>query len=34
MLWGVTLRSPHPFARIMRPIDITEALRDPGCAPC
>ncbi|HEX6471746.1 MAG TPA: xanthine dehydrogenase subunit D [Streptosporangiaceae bacterium] len=29
MLWGVTLRSPHPRARI-RGIDITAALRVPG----
>jgi xanthine dehydrogenase D subunit len=29
MCWGVTLRSPHPHARIER-IDITEALRVPG----
>ncbi len=29
MLWGVTLRSPHPFARI-RAIDISEALALPG----
>ncbi|MFR9803589.1 xanthine dehydrogenase family protein molybdopterin-binding subunit [Pseudonocardia sp. RS010] len=29
MVWGVTLRSPHPHARI-RAIDITEALRVPG----
>ena len=29
MLWGVTLRSPHPHARILR-VDITEALRLPG----
>jgi len=29
MVWGVTLRSPHPSARI-RSIDITEALRVPG----
>ncbi|TQM04289.1 xanthine dehydrogenase subunit D [Pseudonocardia kunmingensis] len=32
MVWGVTLRSPHPHARIVA-IDITEALRVPGvCA--
>ncbi|MHA6625693.1 xanthine dehydrogenase subunit D [Pseudonocardia sichuanensis] len=32
MVWGVTLRSPHPHARIVS-IDITEALRVPGvCA--
>src|SRR4051812_6137344 len=29
MAWGVTLRSPHPHARIRR-IDITEALTVPG----
>ncbi|MGH3729998.1 MAG: xanthine dehydrogenase family protein molybdopterin-binding subunit, partial [Micromonosporaceae bacterium] len=29
MLWGTTLRSPHPRARI-RGIDIAEALRVPG----
>ncbi|MGH3492736.1 MAG: xanthine dehydrogenase subunit D [Sciscionella sp.] len=29
MLWGATLRSPHPHARILG-IDITEALRMPG----
>ncbi|GAA4549865.1 xanthine dehydrogenase subunit D [Pseudonocardia xishanensis] len=29
MVWGVTLRSPHPSARI-RSIDITEALCVPG----
>lgn len=29
MVWGVTLRSPHPHARI-RSIDITEALKLPG----
>jgi xanthine dehydrogenase D subunit len=29
MLWGATVRSPHPRARI-RGIDITEALRVPG----
>ena len=29
MLWGVTLRSPHPFARI-RSIDIGPALATPG----
>ncbi|MET0765677.1 MAG: xanthine dehydrogenase subunit D [Blastococcus sp.] len=29
MCWGVTLRSPHPHARI-RGIDITEALTVPG----
>jgi xanthine dehydrogenase D subunit len=29
MLWGVTLRSPHPFARI-RAIDISEALATAG----
>ena len=29
MAWGVTLRSPHPHARIRR-IDITDALTVPG----
>ncbi len=29
MLWGVTLRSPHPYARI-RSVDIGEALAVPG----
>ncbi len=29
MIWGVTLRSPHPYARITG-IDITEALAVPG----
>ena len=29
MLWGATLRSPHPYARITR-IDLTEAVRLPG----
>ncbi len=29
MLWGVTLRSPHPSARILR-VDITEALKTAG----
>ncbi|HKN95910.1 MAG TPA: xanthine dehydrogenase subunit D, partial [Pseudonocardiaceae bacterium] len=29
MIWGATLRSPHPHARI-RSVDITEALRLPG----
>jgi xanthine dehydrogenase D subunit len=29
MVWGVTLRSPHPHARI-RSIDVTDALRMPG----
>ncbi|RJL23588.1 xanthine dehydrogenase subunit D [Bailinhaonella thermotolerans] len=29
MLWGVTLRSPHPRARI-RSIDVSEALAHPG----
>ncbi|QIX27779.1 xanthine dehydrogenase subunit D [Nocardioides sp. JQ2195] len=29
MLWGVTLRSPHPHARITG-IDLTEALATPG----
>ena len=31
MLWGVTLRSPHPFARIVA-IDTTEALATAGGA--
>jgi xanthine dehydrogenase D subunit len=31
MLWGATLRSPHPRARI-RSVDITGALRIPGVA--
>ena len=31
MLWGATLRSPHPRARI-RSIDITGALKVPGVA--
>ena len=31
MLWGATLRSPHPHARI-RGIDIGEALAVPGVA--
>ena len=31
MLWGVTVRSPHPYARIRR-IDLTAALRIPGVA--
>ena len=31
MLWGVTLRSPHPRARI-RSVDITPALKLPGVA--
>jgi xanthine dehydrogenase D subunit len=31
MLWGATLRSPHPRARI-RAVDITRALRLPGVA--
>ncbi len=31
MLWGVTLRSPHPHARI-RSIDISAALSSPGVA--
>jgi xanthine dehydrogenase D subunit len=31
MVWGVTLRSPHPYARIAG-IDITEALTVPGVA--
>ncbi|NYJ07509.1 xanthine dehydrogenase subunit D [Petropleomorpha daqingensis] len=29
MVWGITLRSPHPHARI-RGIDLTEALQVPG----
>src|SRR5579862_6348318 len=29
MLWGVTLRSPHPYAVIKR-IDVSEALATPG----
>ncbi|HTF53982.1 MAG TPA: hypothetical protein VK735_41600, partial [Pseudonocardia sp.] len=29
MIWGATLRSPHPFARI-RSVDITEALATDG----
>jgi xanthine dehydrogenase D subunit len=29
MLWGVTLRSPHPFARIVA-VSIAEALATPG----
>src|SRR5439155_17784834 len=29
MLWGATLRSPHPHARI-RSVDITEAVNTPG----
>ena len=29
MLWGATLRSPHPYARI-RNVDLTEALTLPG----
>ncbi|QQQ73866.1 molybdopterin-dependent oxidoreductase [Saccharothrix sp. 6-C] len=29
MIWGATLRSPHPYARIVS-IDLTEALRVPG----
>src|SRR5581483_1277423 len=29
MLWGSTLRSPHPYARI-RSIDVSEAIRAPG----
>src|SRR3712207_8968975 len=29
MVWGVTLRSPHPHARIRR-IDVAEALTVPG----
>jgi xanthine dehydrogenase D subunit len=29
MIWGATLRSPHPHARILG-VDLTEALRVPG----
>ncbi len=29
MIWGATLRSPHPYARI-RSLDLTEALKLPG----
>ncbi len=29
MLWGATVRSPHPYARIVS-IDVTEALASPG----
>ena len=29
MIWGSTLRSPHPYARIVS-IDLTEALKVPG----
>ena len=29
MLWGVTVRSPHPHARILS-VDLTEALKLPG----
>jgi xanthine dehydrogenase D subunit len=29
MIWGATLRSPHPYARILS-VDITEALKLPG----
>jgi xanthine dehydrogenase D subunit len=29
MLWGATLRSPHPYARI-KGVDLTEALKLPG----
>lgn len=29
MLWGATLRSPHPYARIVS-VDITEAVKTPG----
>lgn len=29
MLWGATLRSPHPYARITK-VDLTEALKLPG----
>jgi xanthine dehydrogenase D subunit len=31
MLWGVTVRSPHPYARIRR-VDTAAALRMPGVA--
>ena len=33
MLWGVTLRSPHPRARI-RSIDIGAALAPPASPRC
>src|SRR5882762_7160179 len=29
MLWGATVRSPHPYARIVS-IDVSEALASPG----
>ncbi|MFI9008237.1 molybdopterin cofactor-binding domain-containing protein [Actinosynnema sp. NPDC053489] len=29
MIWGATLRSPHPYARILS-VDLTEALKVPG----
>ena len=29
MLWGATLRSPHPHARIVR-LDVSRALAQPG----
>ena len=29
MIWGATLRSPHPYAHI-RGIDLTDALKLPG----
>ena len=29
MLWGTTVRSPHPYARIVS-IDVSEALASPG----
>ena len=29
MIWGATLRSPHPYARITH-VDLTEALKLPG----
>ena len=29
MLWGFTVRSPHPYARI-KAIDTSEAMRQPG----
>ena len=31
MLWGATLRSPHPHARIVR-LDVSRALAQPGVA--
>ena len=33
MIWGVTLRSPHPYARI-KSIDIGPALATPASTPC